>query len=73
MRGGLRGADPLLAQARIEHAELRKERLRQKQLRREEKKALFNRQTNVLERLLGVYKVMSGELPSLCKYINLLR
>jgi len=70
--GGLLGSDPQLEESQARHAERRREALTSKQARREQKNVLFQKQTNVLERLLEVYHIMSEQLPLLCKYINLL-
>lgn len=45
----------------------------EKAKRREEKVVLFGRQTDALERLMEIHKLMSENLPLLCKYVNLLR
>lgn len=71
--GGLRGQDPQLEAARMEHKRAREYAISQKALRREKKMALFELQTGVLARILDIYKNMSESLPLLCKYLNLLR
>jgi len=44
-----------------------------KKRRRKEHLAVFEKQVQVLGRLVEVYETMSAHLPSLCKYVNLLR
>ena len=73
LKGGMSGQDPRLEETRHQHAIKRKETLAQKQVRREERMALFHQQTNLFARQQEVYKIMSAELPALCKYIHLLR
>jgi len=72
-RGGCSAQDPSLEKARAANQEARKEALMRKGWRQEHKLVLFHKQQAVLEKLMEVYKIMSENLPALCKYINLLR
>jgi len=71
--GGLVGKDAKMVDAQRLHKQARARFLAQKQIRREGKIAVFQKQQEVLQRLMEVYKLMSENLPTLCKYINLLR